>query len=328
MGWERLSKKQPQIAKILMNSIRNDRLMHAYIFEGASGTGKKEMALQLAKSYFCKERNEEEPCGECVDCKRIDSLNHPDLHMISPDGQSIKKEQVLYLQKEFSYSGMESRNKFYIVEQADKMTQQAANSLLKFLEEPKSPTVAVLITNARQQLLKTIESRSQVLSFAPLSPAEFCALLEQNEIPSQIAKLLAALTTNEEEANKLCQDNWIVQARNLVLQLTEEVHQRPQQVLFTLQDKWLPHFNGRDLLEIGLDLLLLWYRDLLYTQLNNKEEIIFIDQIERLEREILRISQAKLIEQMTAIFEAKKHIHANVSPQLLMEKLLLNLQEG
>lgn len=328
MSWDELRKKQPKVAKILMNSIKNNRLLHAYLFEGAKGTGKKEMALYLAKSYFCKERVDEHPCEVCSDCKRIDSLNHPDLHLISPDGQSIKKEQVIYLQKEFTYLGMESRKKFYIVEQADKMTQQAANSLLKFLEEPKSPTVAVLITNAKRNMLKTIESRTQVLSFAELPIAQFKERLMKENIPSSVAHLLATLTTNIDEANKLYQDNWIVQARNVVLQLTEEVYQRPQQVLLTLQEKYLPHFNGRDLLEIGLDIFLLWYRDLLYIQLNNRDEIIFIDQMERLEREAFRFSETKLVEQMTAVLEAKKHVRANVNAQLLMERLLLNLQEG
>lgn len=328
MSWEQLRKKQPRVVKILINSINKNRLAHAYIFAGDEGTGKKDVALQLAKVYFCEKRIDENPCGVCSHCKRIDSFNHPDLHIIAPDGFSIKKEQVLYLQKEFSYLGMESRKKFYIVEQAEKMTQAAANSLLKFLEEPLSPTIAVLLTDTPQQILKTIESRSQILSFTMLSQEEFMKKLEQAGVSLPVARTLAAITSNFEAANRLCQEDWIVQARNLVIQLTEEVHLRPQHVLLTLQEKWLPHFNGKDFLEIGLDLLLIWYRDLLYTQLGEKSQVVFIDQIDQLEGFALIRNQRKIFEHMTAIFEAKKYLRANANPQLLMEKLLLTLQEG
>lgn len=328
MSWVQLEETQAQVVNILKNSIIRDRMSHAYIFEGNRGTGKMAVAIQLAKSYFCKNKNEAEPCLVCADCQRIDSSNHPDLHVISPDGLSIKKEQVLHLQKEFSYKGMESKQKFYIVQDAEKMTSGAANSLLKFLEEPNSPTVAVLLTDQPQQMLKTILSRSQNLTFAPLAPEVFINKLEEQNITRTLAKTLSAITTNLDEALQLCQEDWIVQARSLVLQLTEEVHSRPKQMLFTLQDKWLPHFNGKAQLEIGIDLMLLWYRDLLYTQLDEEDDLIFFDQIERLREQAMYCSQAKISEQMTAIFDAKKHIRANVNPQLLMERLLLNLQEG
>ncbi|MFX3864258.1 DNA polymerase III subunit delta', partial [Streptococcus suis] len=93
-----------------------------------------------------------------------DSGNHPDVHWIEPDGQSIKKGQIEALQEEFSKTGVESNQKLYIIRHADKMTNNAANSLLKFLEEPHRGTTAVLLTEQYHRMLPTIISRCQVLS--------------------------------------------------------------------------------------------------------------------------------------------------------------------
>lgn len=328
MTWQTLKQKQAKVVRLLENSIKTNRLAHAYIFEGGKGTGKKEIALQLGKSFFCKERQGADPCQMCVDCRRIDSSNHPDVHIISPEGQSIKKEKVQHLQKEFTRRGMESTQKFYIIEQADKLTVGAANSLLKFLEEPEAPTVAILITEQIHKLLPTIRSRSQILTFSPLPPDQLIQALEDEGIPKAIATLAASMTTNYEEAFELCQDNWIVQGRTLMLQLTEETDTRRHQVFLTLHEKWLPHFNTREQLEIGLDMLLLWYRDVLFAQLQQSANFVYIDQVDKLAEHALRSSQQRISRQMTAVFDAKRYLSANVNPQLLMEKLLLKLQEG
>ncbi|WP_096203270.1 DNA polymerase III subunit delta' [Bacillus sp. FJAT-45350] len=328
MSWNELAETQEKVVTILKNSIEKNRIAHAYVFEGQRGSGKKKVAYQLAKSYFCEQKHGLDPCQECVDCKRISSKNHPDVHVIEPEGQSIKKSQVELLQKEFSYRGMESKKKFYIIEHADKMTASAANSLLKFLEEPTAPTVAVLLTESLHQLLDTVLSRSQILSFTPLSPMDLYKRLVNDGVSSSVASLLSAITTDLNEAERFSENDWVVQARNLVIQLTEEIQNRPHQVLFTLQDKWLDLFKGKEQLDLGLDLLLLWYRDLLYTHINEDNDLVYIDQKERLVNDSLYSSQGRISRQMTAILEAKRHLSANVNPQLLMEKLLLRLQEG
>ncbi|TES55505.1 DNA polymerase III subunit delta' [Halalkalibacterium halodurans] len=328
MTWENLAKNQPFVATMLKNSLAKGRLAHAYIFDGNRGTGKKRMALHLAKSFFCAQRAGVEPCQTCKECKRIEHGNHPDVHFIEPDGQSIKKHQVEHLQKEFSYRGMESAKKVYIVNHADKMTTSAANSLLKFLEEPLADTVAILLTEQLQNMLPTIKSRSQVLSFAPLEVQAFAKLLEEGGISESVSNLLASLTTSFEEAMAFVADEWIAQARSLVLQLMEELQSRPNQVLLTVQDQWLPHFDDRPKQELGLELLLLWFRDLLYTQVGKEEAFTYVGEEEALSRQALALSQHKVRKGMTAIIEAKRHLSANVSPQLVMEKLMLRLQEG
>ena len=328
MTWNELSKTQEKVVRIIMNSIRKQRLSHAYLFEGAKGTGKKKVAMQLAKTYFCEQKQGEHPCEVCPNCKRVTSRNHPDVHIIEPDGQSIKIEQIRHLKKEFSYRGMESTKKFYIIEDAEKMTISAANGLLKFLEEPDGLSIAVLTTSEVHRMLSTILSRTQILSFVPLTPLQLIEELERNGLSKPISRLLGQLTNDIEEAYHLYHEDWIAQARSIMIQLVEEVCTRPHQVMLTLQESWLSHFKEKNQLNLGLDLLLLWYRDVLRTLLANEDQLIFVDQIDKLERHALKSSQRTVGQHMAAILEAKRRLSANVNPQLLMEQLMLRLQEG
>ncbi|WP_332633240.1 DNA polymerase III subunit delta' [Halalkalibacter flavus] len=326
--WNHLKEIQPRIIDLLIKTLQKDRLAHAYLFEGSKGTGKRVVALHLAKSFFCENRDEENPCLQCLNCRRIEHGNHPDVHFIEPDGLSIKKHQVEHLQKEFSYRGVESAKKVYIVEHADLMTVGAANSILKFLEEPATETLAILLTEQGSKVLPTIHSRSQHMTFAPLSRDTFLDKLVQNGNSNTISSLLASLTTSYHEAKQLLEGDWIAQARTVVIQLMEELSTRPTQVLFTLQEKWLPLFKEKSQLDIGLDMILLWLRDLMFTKVGKVDSLSYTDQIDLLQQQALSSSQDTISQKMSAVLLAKRQLVANVNPQLMMEKLLLNIQEG
>lgn len=328
MTFAKLQKLQPRVVPLLMKSIEKNRLAHAYLFEGNRGTGKEEIALQLVKSYFCSYRKNAEACQKCIDCRRIDNRNHPDVHFIFPDGQSIKKQQVDYLQKEFSYRGVESSKKAYIIYEADLMTASAANSLLKFLEEPSLPTLAILMTTKGYQILPTIKSRCQHLVFSPLPKRLFIEQLEEKGFTKTMARFLAHVTTSEEEVEKMSEGDWIVQARNVVIQLMQERLFRSQKLLFTIQEKWLPLCKERWQIDRSLDMILLWLRDLLYMKVGNVEALAYIDKQEELKRQAFSVSFEQINEHVLAVIEAKKHLEANVNPQLLMENLMLRIKEG
>ncbi|MGP4082803.1 DNA polymerase III subunit delta' [Pseudalkalibacillus sp. R45] len=328
MEWNTLAQRQPYVVKLLTNSLKKERLAHAYLFKGNKGTGKKKISLHLTKAYFCRVRKDSEPCGECPDCKRIDSGNHPDVHLVKPDGQSIKIEQIRQLQKEFSYLGLESKSKAYILEHAERMTNQAANSLLKFLEEPGQETIAILLTENPQQLLDTIRSRCQILTFAPQSQNELIEALTEKDYSNQLARTAAALTNDQAEAEEYLNDEWFVIARKNVLKLGEELFERPQRALLALHEYWNPHFKEKQQVEIGLDLLLIWYKDVFLTQLEEEHSIVYSDHQNILSVQALQSSQSRVRNQMLHILEAKRRLNANMNLQLLMEQLVLRLQEG
>ncbi|MFC4323955.1 DNA polymerase III subunit delta' [Litchfieldia salsa] len=327
---EELYSQQPIVLKMIENSFRKKRVAHAYILEGDKGTGKKDTSLFFAKAYFCVEPEDEfVPCNSCNNCRRIDSGNHPDLHVIEPDGLSIKKWQIQELQEEFSKTGVESNKKLYIIEHADRMTPNAANSLLKFLEEPNSQTVALLLTEQVHRMLDTILSRCQSLSFKPLSARILRNLLIQDKGVSQpLASLVSQVTNDLNDAYQLSQDEWFGQSRAIVLQLSEVLYSRPVDALFLIQDKWLSHFKEKTQLDLGLSLLLLLYRDLIQIQIGDEENVVYIDQIDELKQRALQTSSSRVSEQVAVILEAKQRLNTNMNPHLLMEQLVLKLQEG
>ncbi|MEN8697700.1 DNA polymerase III subunit delta' [Bacillus infantis] len=327
--WEQLEKLQPAVLKLFKNSIQKDRLAHAYLFEGMRGTGKKDAGLLLAKSLFCERPDSGYiPCEDCTNCRRINSGNHPDIHLLEPEGLSIKKHQIQALQEEFSKTGVESKRKLYMINHADKMTVNAANSLLKFLEEPNSDSVAILMTEQGQRMLPTILSRCQTISFIPLTPQNMEIQLTENGVSPQMAPLLAQLTNNLDEAIALSSDDWFAQAQKIVLKLYEVLKKNPLEAMVALQEEWFLHFKEKEQFDRGLDLLILIFKDLLYIQLGKQGQAVYLNEMNRLEQYALQTSGRRLTEQMTAILEAKRKLHANMNPQLLMEQLVLKLQEG
>ncbi|KIL52492.1 DNA polymerase III subunit delta' [Jeotgalibacillus soli] len=326
--WTELQQWQPLAAKMLVNGLTKQRIAHAYLFEGARGTGKKDMAIFLAQGLFCRVPSEGLPCGECDQCQRIAHGNHPDVHLVEPDGLSIKKDQVRALQEEFSKTGMESRRKTYIVNFADKMTVQAANSLLKFLEEPHQSTTAILITEQSHNMLPTILSRCQLISFHSLPPLIFKERLVAEGVHPTMAALLSKITNQLEEGITLSTDEWFVQARKIVLKLYEVLKEHPFEAMTRLQVDFFSHFKEKSQIELALDLFLFIYRDLLYIQMDKFDHLSFPDQRHIFESDALQTSTKQLSEQLTTILESKRHLNRNMNAQLLMEQLMLKLQGG
>ncbi|MCG5103345.1 DNA polymerase III subunit delta' [Oceanobacillus alkalisoli] len=326
-NWSELVEIQPLATQILTNSITKGRISHAYLLQGERGTGKEQIALVMAKSLFCENRQGTEPCNTCNNCRRITSGNHPDVHWIEPEGLSISKEQVQHLQKEFSYSGMESNQKVYVVKHADRMTVNAANSLLKFLEEPSKQTTAMMLTENSGAILATIRSRCQVIDLKPLNPLQFQKQLVTEGMREQDATLMSALTNNLDDAFQVVQDEWFVEARKLVLQLIEMLTTNHDNVYLYLHSKWLTHFKEREDHDRGLDILLLALRDVLYYHIGNEGAMtVFKPADALLEKSSMKFSQHHLSKLLDYIIQAKRKLSQNVQPTLVMEQLVLQMK--
>ncbi|MFC4737751.1 DNA polymerase III subunit delta' [Bacillus daqingensis] len=326
--WQELEQTQPAVAHVLQNSIRRSRLAHAYIFEGGRGTGKKLAAQLAAQAFLCRNLSGADPCLACPECRRAASGNHPDVHVLRPDGAVIKVDQIRELKREFSMRGMESGRKVYLVEEADKMSASAANSLLKFLEEPDGEALAVLMTVNSRLMLPTILSRAQMLSFVPLPPEAAARELVRKGYPEKEAYLASRLTSDLTEAEALFGEEWISQAREKVIQLVDDLIRKPRDSYITLHETVMPFFTERKDLETALDMIMLWYRDVLRMQVGQSEQIVFIDQEDSLSKQAFQLSQGKLGNNLQAVMDARRRLSANAAPQLLMEQLLLRLQEG
>ncbi|MCM3145583.1 DNA polymerase III subunit delta' [Brevibacillus sp. MER 51] len=326
MTWTRFS-QQPRAQELLYHSLRNERLAHAYLLAGPKGSGKKQMALHLAKSLFCTER-EADACGACVTCRRIEGGNHPDVLFITPDGASIKIDQIRSLQKEMAMRAVESSRKVYIIEHVDKMTTQAANSLLKFLEEPPAGVLALLLTEHSHAILPTILSRCQIVQFSPLSSESIAEKLRAEGVLAGMAQVASHITTNVEEAMTLSQSESFAQLRNLVIQLVQECKQRNSSALLTIHDMLQKSDKSKEELPLFLDLLILWLRDILYLQVGRHAHLINSDQQDVLQGQALVWTKAELLRGIDLVMETKNRIERNANAQLALERLVLQFQEG
>src|SRR5699024_142939 len=325
--WTELKKIQPLASKIITNSIKKDRISHAYLIQGARGTGKEALATLIAKNIFCKSQSGLEPCQECRECKRIDSGNHPDVHWIEPEGQSIKIEQVKSLQKEFTYSGLESNKKVYIVKDADTLTLNAANRILKFLEEPSRQTTAMMLTENSQSIIPTIRSRCQVIDLKPLHPIHLQKQLKESGMSEQNATLMSALTNDLDDAFERSNDEWFAEGRKLMIQLMEKLSGNSDDAYLFLYNHWLKHFSNREQMEQGIDLAMLGFKDILYAHIEkNDAMVMFQPNDKRLQQLVMSFSEENLIHILHSLLQAKRHLKRNVNPTLVMEQLTLQIK--
>ena len=200
MKQEQLRACQPLQFERFVHILEQGQLNHAYLFSGNFGS--LEMALFLSKSLFCSGKNGIFPCEKCRNCKLIEQEEFPDVTMIKPQNQVIKTERIRELVSQFSQSGIENQRQVFIIEQAEKMHVNAANSLLKLIEEPQSEIYIFFLTNDEEQMLSTIRSRTQIFQFKK-QVSTLMSQLEEDGLVKNKAKLLAQFSQSQTEAYKL-----------------------------------------------------------------------------------------------------------------------------
>ncbi len=187
---------QNKAVTLLGRALENGRLAHAYLFTGPEGVGKKAAAMAVAAAIFCRQKTGTSPCGNCPGCVKFSSQNHPDFLHIAPRGATIKIDQVRELKKTLAFSPFESDHRVILLEDVHTMRREAANSLLKLLEEPPPGNILLLTADEMQPLLPTLVSRCQVIPFFPL-PHDLATELIRQQNPDMVAEdavLLAFLT--------------------------------------------------------------------------------------------------------------------------------------
>ena len=200
MKQDQLKAWQPAQFDRFVRILEQDQLNHAYLFSGFFGS--LEMAHFLAKSLFCTDKVGVLPCEKCRNCKLIEQEEFPDVTLIKPINQVIKTERIRELVGQFSQAGIESQQQVFIIEQAEKMHPNAANSLLKVIEEPQSEVYIFFLTSDEEKILPTIRSRTQIFHFKK-QEEKLILFLEQMGLVKKKATLLAQFSQSRAEAEKL-----------------------------------------------------------------------------------------------------------------------------
>lgn len=256
-----LQEYQPLVFAQLKKSVEHGRIAHAYLFEGDAGTGKHEVSLWLAKRLFCTNVQSDEPCGSCSNCLRIAQGEHPDVLMVEPDGQTIKVDQIRQLQEEFSKSGFESRLKIFLLSQSEKMNTSAANSLLKFLEEPVGNFLAILETESVGRILPTIQSRCQIIHFSPLAKEKLQTKLQKEGLSQESSRLLSYLTNSYHKAVEISQEEWFNETKDAVAQWVKYLLKKDPQAFIFVQKKLLALAKEKEQQRVIFSILLFYLQE-------------------------------------------------------------------
>lgn len=196
MSWERV-RGHERLIEVFDRAVQHGRLAHAYLFVGPEGVGKKLFATELARALLCETREAGsplEPCGQCLSCRMIDAGSHPDFYVVGrpEEKNEFPVEVMRELCRNFSLKSARGRGKVAIVDDADDLNPESANCFLKTLEEPPAFSVFLLIGTSRDQQLPTIQSRCQIIRFAPLGYDMMRELLQTQGVsdPAMIERLL------------------------------------------------------------------------------------------------------------------------------------------
>lgn len=319
---------QERIKSLLQAAVRNDSLSHAYLFEGPIGTGRRAMARALAQVLFCTERGEgTSACGACPDCRKLLHGNHTDFIWVQAEGASVKIDQVRELQKEFAYRSSAAHPRVYVIEGAERLTTQAANALLKFLEEPAGNSIAILLAENGQALLPTILSRVQRLTFQPLPSEEMERTLLAEGLQAPLVRLAVRLASGLETARELTQLNWFAEIRNAVLQLAKE-SQRGFPASVLAAQAAISKSDVSDHLDVLFEVFLIWCKDIVRIQRKQTDSVVFIDQLDWMAKAADTKQASHWIEAMDEALKAKRRLRGHANPQLVLERFLFALQGG
>lgn len=324
----RMATEQPAVAARFSAAYRNHRIGHAYIFDGEKGIGKQEAALYFAQLLLCEQPNENVPCGTCSACKRVASGNHPNILTIEPDGQDIKKEQMAGLLSVMTKKGYESGRRIYMIDYAHRMNTAAANALLKFLEEPEGDVTAILLTDAYHMVLPTIQSRCQRISFLPPQREQLLETLKAEGVSSSLAATVTSLTADSTRAAELALDEQFVSLRKTVVKLVQAIDLNVTDALLLIQSEWAPFLKEKVDTEMGLDLLLYMYRDIVAKKAGLSATPAYPDLDEFITSLAMKMTYDQLSTILESVLQAKKQLHRNMHRTLLMEQLVLSMQEG
>ncbi|MFW5865003.1 MAG: DNA polymerase III subunit delta' [Candidatus Izemoplasmataceae bacterium] len=318
-----LRKAQPEVIRIIDNSIKTNRLSHAYIFEGEAGTRKFDAALYFAASLLCKEN--QAPCGTCNNCRRIEHLTHPNIYYIKPSKRQIVKEDIRLLQDEFSKTALEEGAKIYIIDQAETMNQYASNSLLKFLEEPHADIYALLLTTDQSKLLTTIRSRSQHIHFHALPSHAIYEGLIKEGYEDQLARLASVKSYSMVEAETFLSTENLYDMIDIVYAIYEAFTRKDSLVLTFNQEIQTIIKSTEDFLTL-LDVMIYYQKDLIYGKMNHYKKIIFKDQLATIETIIHYKSKAMLLEELDHMLDLKNRLSNYINERLAFDNLMLALE--
>ena len=311
---EQYQNTQPIAYQIIENTLNKKHFAHAYLIETNGYDKSFDFALTFAKLLLCPY----DECINCMQCQMIDDNNFSELKIINPDGNGIKKEQLTELQEEFNKKSLVGNKKVYIINKAEKLNVNSANTILKFLEEPQEGIIAILITNNIYQLLDTIISRCQIISLNGQVD------LENKNTFNKIGQLL---TDNNEDYNNFINDENNKEKLDILLKFIKYYENNHKKILLYMNDYWFTYFNDKQEMSKYILLMIYFYKDVLNYKIGCNVEI-FDDYLELIVDISNKNTVDNLVNKINIINEHRTYLDYNANLNLLMDKIIIELESG
>ncbi len=276
---------------ILSNSIKNNKISHAYLIESKGNEKSYDFALSFAKALLCpKKLTNNKNCIGCNQCQIIDDNNFLELEVIDTDDMWLKKEKIENLQSDFNFKPIIGKNKIYIIKNAEKLKENLSNKLLKFIEEPAPGIIAILLIDNKSKILDTILSRCQLISL------------------------------NNEEKHTIIDDD----LTKIVIKFIEYVEQDKLETILYTNSLLHDHMNDRNNYIEVLNVILDFYKSVLNYKINIQKYYISNDYIVEIKKIGEKISFNNILKKIDIIINLKKAILNNANINLIVDKLIID----
>jgi DNA polymerase-3 subunit delta' len=319
-------KGQEKAKHLLDTAIRNDRISHAYLFKGPAGVGKKMTAHALAALLNCHAPQGMTVCASCPACKKFNSGNHPDFHLIEPEGAVIKIGQIRELQKNLAFPPFEAKTRVILIPDIhDTMGRpEVANALLKTLEEPPADTMLILTGDEAGHILPTILSRCQVIPFTPLPLEDVAALLTHED--RQRAMTLAAIAEGSPGRARRQEAHGFLDTRQAIIEILTSTDKNSPSLVSQVYAMAHQSAELKDDAEELLDLLTSWIRDLIILRSDAPRSTHLINQdLANLPEAAESWSTSAMMKCLDAIATARQQLKRNCNRTLVFEVLFFAL---
>lgn len=313
----------------LQSAVKLDKVSHAYIFNGESGSGKKLLASVFAKTLQC-EAKENNPCNNCRSCIQADTGNQPDIIWVSHEKPtSIGVEDIRsQLVNDIQIKPYSSKYKIYIINEAEKLTVQAQNALLKTIEEPPAYGIIMLLTTNADIFLQTILSRCVVLDLKPVKDEEIEKyLINLYKIPDYEARFAVAFAQGRiGRAISIINSTDFVEMKNHALHVLKYANEMSVSELIDAV-KYVNNYKSN--INDYIDLMAMWYRDvLIFKSTTDSNMLIFKDELLLIKKQAEKSSYEGLEEIINAMDKAKIRLKANVNFDLTLELMFLTMKDN
>lgn len=314
-----------EIVHHLQSAIQMNKISHAYIFAGEDGIGKNFVADIFASTIQC-EAKKDNPCTVCKSCLQAASDNHPDMKRVLHEKASIGVDDIrLQVNNDIGVKPYANPYKIYIIDEAEKMTEQAQNALLKTIEEPPEYAVLILLTNNINAFLPTILSRCVILNFKTIGKEEIKQyLMIQERIPDYQADISAAFASgNLGKAIKYASSESFMQLKSDVIHLMQNIREID---ISEISDAVRYFSENKSQIEDCLDLMMLWYRDvLMFKATKDANHLLYKEELQDIKNQAKVLSFENLERIMNSFATVKSRLKANVNFDIAIELLLINM---